>query len=370
MDFFEEMPQLDITLLTNNGNGGKPADATKTQTDNTQGVDTTTDIPTLEVDSTKDKGAQTQSRSIFESNEDEEPEVENTTTDNSTEESPVKVIASFLKEKGVAEFTDEEFRDDDEFIAETVNKTIEKKSTEGIQAYKDTLPEEIKALIENYEEGVPLGQLLEFEQKAFELSTITAEKLKEDSRLQEEIVEAHMLATGWNKEETNERIKELQDAGIMEKESIRSLAKLTQLEKANKENTIRQAQEKRKADAAKYQEQVAQLQKTITSKKEFFENLPTNDTEKKAVFEAITKYDKTGRNKISQLLADPEMYIKTAYFLEVLKGDLTKLKKAATTDVVKNTKKILDGTPVKTDSRFGSKDLSILKGFLKNKPKF
>ena len=377
MDFFENMPDLDISLLTK---GKTDVDTKNTKT--TQVTDTTdnADVTNTTDNTNKDKSVRDTSASKgslsnpFASDDtDEDNDTESTdskpvdTQVDTTDESPIKLLASFLKEKGAIDFTDEEFADNDEFIPEQVTKTIEKKATEGVQAYKEALPEEIKALIENYEEGVPLGQLLEFEQKSFELSTITADKLKEDSKLQEEIVEAHMLATGWSKEETNERIKEMQDAGIMEANALRSLTKLSQIEKVNKENTIKEAQERKKADTAKYQAQVDQLNTTIKGKKEFFEGLVTNDAEKKQVFDAITKYDKTGRNKISQLLADPETYIKTAYFLEVLKGDISKLKKVATTQAINTTKKTLD-TPIKTDSRFNGKDLSLIKRFLKTKP--
>lgn len=378
MDFFENMPDLDISLLTKS----KPdttAVAEITQVSDTQNnTATITDVASTDTKKNKlvkDTSVnQTTAKNPFVSDEPEEveeveepdkPETFNTQT--GAEESPIKLIASFLKEKGAIEFSDEDFSDNDEFIAEQVNKTIEKRSNEGIQVYKDTLPEAIKDLIENYEEGVPLGQLLEYEQKSFELSTITAEKVKEDSKLQEDLVESYMLNTGWSKEETDERIKELQDAGIMEKEAVRALTKLKQLEISNKESLIRQSQEKKKIETAKYQAQVEQLNNTIKGKKEFFDGLPTSDIEKKQVFDAITKYDKTGRNKITQYLSDPETYIKTAYFLEILKGDISKLRKVATTQAINTTKKTLD-TPVKTESRFNSTDLSLIKRFLKTKP--
>lgn len=280
-------------------------------------------------------------------------------------ESPSKLISSFLREKGIVDYTDEEFKDNDDFIAEVVDKTTNKKSAEGIQAYKDGLPEEIKQLIENYEEGVPLGQLLEHEQKEFELSSITPERIKEDSRLQENIVEAYLSNIDWSKEEITEHIKGLQDAGIIEKEAVKLHGKLIQMDKTKKEQTIKQAQAEKKAHNDKYQAQIAQLQNTIKEKKEFFEGIITNDMEKKAVFDAITKYDKNGRNKISQLLNNPEIYLKTAYFLEILKGDISKLKTAAKTASVKDTLKKIDTT--KPESRFNGKNLDVLNSYLKTK---
>jgi len=367
-DLFDDIPALDISVLTEkketdtNDKTGE-AKNSKDSKDSKESKDTKTeDTPRglFDVDDKETVGIREEdtedTKNTSEGGEGEEGE----------NESPIKLLSSFLKEKGAIDYTDEEFSDNDEFIPEQVNKTIEKKATEGIQEYKDSLPEEIKQLIDNYEDGVPLGQLLESEQKTFELSSITEDKLSQDSRLQEEIVEADLLRQGWTKDETNERIRELQDAGIMEKWANKSLGKLLQLERDNKEAAIRQVQEKKKADAAHYNEQINNLQNTIKDTKEFFEGVSTNDIEKKSVFEAITKYDKTGRNKISQLLADPKNYIKVAYFLEVMKGDISKLKTAAKTAAIKDTKKTID-SPVKT-SRFGGKDLSVIKNFLKSRP--
>jgi len=50
---------------------------------------------------------------------------------------------------------------------------------------------------------------------------------------------------GLNINEINERIKELQDAGIMEKVALATHPKLLQMEKAQKEDSVKQVQEKR-----------------------------------------------------------------------------------------------------------------------------
>ncbi len=363
-ELFDNIEPLDISLLT--GKKEETTDNQQVRSGTTGRFSTEADEPKFEKpEAIKVEGVAKVEAEV----ETETTEAEIVEETAEVEQSPVKMISSFLKEEGIADFTDEEFRDDDKFIAEVVGRTIDKKSAEGIQAYKDELPAEIKALIESYEDGVPLGQLLESEQKTYELSVITPEKIKEDSRLQEDLVESYMLSTGWSKEETNDRIKELQDAGIIEKEAIRAHGKLVQLEKANKDNALLEVKNSKLEAQKKYENTVKQLQTTINNKKEFFENIATNDNEKKQVFDAITKYDKTGRNKISQLLADPEMYLKTAYFLEVLKGDLSKIKTTATTAAVNGLKKKIDA-PIKTESRFGGKNLEVLNGFLKSKQTF
>jgi len=368
-DIFAELPDLDISLLTNKKE--PKTEEHKVSTTSDTGIFDTggEEIPTEEeLEDPKNPKAEVKEEHKGTLGDPQGGIEEKDDDDEEGESSAVKLIASFLKEKGVVDYKDEEFEDNDDFIANTVKSTIDTGVESGVSDYKETLPEEIKALIENYEDGVPLGQLLEHEQKSFELNSITEDKIRESSSLQEELVEAHLMATGWTKDETDERIKELQDAGIMEKWAITAHSKLSGMEKANAQAAIKQAQVQRAEDNKKYQAQVDQLKTTINDTKEFFEGVNTNDGEKKQVFEAITKYDKSGRNEISQLLNDPKNYLKVAYFLKVMKGDISKLKTSATTEAVKNIGRTIDST-AKKSSRFGKANLSTIQSFLNTKIK-
>ncbi len=370
-DIFGDIPTLDISTLINKDS--KTAQPTSASTGgrfrigpDTPELDEPTPTGAIKdkVEPTTPKGIVPEEEIVDDKTDIDQIDIPDNT---STDDSPIKAIASFLKEKGAIDYTDEEFQDNDNFIADTVNKTIEKKSTEGINNYKESLPEEIKKLIDNYEDGVPLAQLLESEQRIFEVSSISVDRLKEDSRLQEDVVSSYMANTGWTQAEITERIKELQDSGFMEKEATRSLGKLVQFEKDQKQTLITQAQQEKVANQTKQKEQITKLQKDINEKKEFFKDVPTNEVEKKAVFEAITKGDKQGRNKVTQMLSDPETYIKVAYFLEVMKGDISKLKTVATTQVVNGVKKTLDAQVKSEPSRFGKTNLSTIQNFLKSK---
>lgn len=359
-DIFGDIQDLDISKLISPDKENKQPTAASSNGRFTIGPD----IEELESEKEKSTIGIEDKKPIIQ--EEETEEVEQSEPETKVEAgSVIKEIASFLKEKGVVEFTDEEFQDQDDFIPEIVNKAITKGKEAGINDYKESLPEEIKNLINNYEDGVPLGQLLEVEQRVFEVSSIEPERIKESSRLQEEIISAYMSNTGWNQTEIDERVKELQDANLMEKEALRSHTKLVQIEKENKQQLIKEAQQKKIENQTKQREQIDNLKKSINDKKEFFTGIPTNDIEKRDVFNAITKVDKNGRNEITQMLSDPETYIKVAYFLKVMKQDTSKLKTVIKTEVVNGVKKTLGEQPVKTESRFGKADLSTIKNFLK-----
>lgn len=291
---------------------------------------------------------------------------ENTEEDNQkqkayqeNQESPIKLFATLLKEKGHIDFKDEEFRDDDDFLVEQLVK-------KNKDTYVNSLPEEIKQLIENYEVGVPIGQLLEKEQELFELSNIKDDDIKKDTDIQQDIVKAYFLENKWSKEEVDEKIDELTESGTLEKEALRLFPKLLRAKEDEKIEMLNKAKEKRHQEMTDYQNKLDNLKNTLSKTKEFLSGIPVSEEEKKVVFDSIVRQDKNGSNEIGKLLSNPDNYIKVAYFLKVLNGDITNIKSKLTTQVIQQNKGKID-TPVKKESVLNKVDYSIIKRALKLK---
>lgn len=282
-----------------------------------------------------------------------------TNTDNQSEESPIKLFASLLKEKGHIDFKDEEFRDDDDFLVEQLVKRNK-------DTYINSLPEEIKQLIENYEVGVPIGQLLEKEQEVFELSNIKDDDIKKDTDIQQDIVKAYFLENKWSKEEVEEKIDELSESGTLEKEALRLFPKLLRAREDEKAELINKAKERRHKEMADYQTKIDNLKNTISKTKEFFSGIPVSEDEKKTIYDSIVRQDKNGANEIGKLLSNPDNYIKVAYFLKVLNGDITNIKSKLTTKVIQENKGKIDA-PIKKESVLSKVNYEVLKRALKVK---
>ena len=58
----------------------------------------------------------------------------------------------------------------------------------AVEMYKETLPDRVKDLINNYEEGVPLEQLLKLDKEELQVLSLDEDKIKEDISLQKETV--------------------------------------------------------------------------------------------------------------------------------------------------------------------------------------
>jgi hypothetical protein len=373
MDPFE-LPGLDISALLN-----KTAPDPSNQTSAVQGTqfqvrDTSvfeevqqTDSKAPEKTEKTEKTAEAQKQSIsaalhnqIAERDEEEAEVP---AENNTDSSPVKALASFLKEKGIIEYTDEELRDEDDFISESVQKTISKQ----VDEYKNSLPEEIKQLVELYEDGVPLGALLEKEREIFEYSQVDITKIKDNINLQKTLVNNFYSEIGESSEEIKERIQEFEDSGILEKEATRALNKLKIIQEQQKQDIIAQTQQQKKMREDRYREQLTRLQDTLKNTKEFIPGIATNEAEKKAVFEGITKFS-NGKNKVMEFMDKPENYVLISYIANALKGDFSKLKKATTTQALNDIKSTISSTPKK--SVFSGVDQTILKKIANQKVNF
>ena len=89
--------------------------------------------------------------------------------------SPLKVFAEMQREKGLIDYKDEDFEDNEEFIFNKVEETIKS----GVNEYKETLPPEIKYLVDNFEEGVPLHDLINLSSQQQEYDNIPEKAVDE-----------------------------------------------------------------------------------------------------------------------------------------------------------------------------------------------
>ena len=98
-------------------------------------------------------------------------ETSETSEEEEEAENPLRVFAEMQREKGLIDYKDDEFEDNEEWLLNKVSETVDYKVSE----YKDTMPAEIRYLLENYEEGVPLTNLLNMQSQEQVYESITPE---------------------------------------------------------------------------------------------------------------------------------------------------------------------------------------------------
>ncbi len=293
---------------------------------------------------------------------------ENSETNEEQEVSPIKVFADILVGKGLAdEFKPEDFEDSDEFLTKLYDNKLKKDLETEITAYKDSIPEALRELIDNYEEGVPLHELLKKEATISEYSSIKVEDLKEDEVKQKNIVKENLRRQGLSEEKAQAKVDRMETAGILSDEAEDALESLIKYEQKAKQDFIAQEKAAEQAEKQNYQNWLKSLDTTIKAKQEIVPGVKLTDSQRKQLYEAITKpVDRHPQTKApitafqKKQLEDPEYLIKVAYLANVLNWDFGALERSLTTKVVKKVTNTAT-TYKEPPSKMKGVDMSILK---------
>ena len=259
-------------------------------------------------------------------------------------ESPLKEFAKMLGEKGIIDFTDEDFEDNDDYIIKKTNDRI----SAGIEEYKASIPDEIKYLIENYEEGVPVGKLIANLVKDSNYSDITVDKLEENEGMQKKILTELLEYNGDSNEEITEKLDDYESSGILFKESKRALNKLNTIREATKAREIEDAKQEKKQREDNYKAWLNNLNTTISKKTEILPGLTLSDNDKKKIFDSITKpigKDANGNfiNAVQKArMDDPDFDLKVAYFATIKNWDISSIKVVGKKEAVSSLKKAIE----------------------------
>lgn len=181
--------------------------------------------------------------------EDEEADASSDDTDNSSEEETedgekfsYKAFLSHLNDEGVISFEDkEDLPDTPEVVYESVKKTI----TDGINSYKESIPEEGQKFLDYLEKGGDPKRYIDTLQAPIDLQAIDLD-LESD---QEKVLREYLKTQDYTPEEIDETITDYKDNLLLDKQSKVAAKKL--------EKTF----EKRNEILLQEQEQVAEQQR-------------------------------------------------------------------------------------------------------------
>ena len=279
----------------------------------------------------------------------EEPVSETTEASEAEEEteSALRVFAEMQRDKGLIDFNDEEFQEDDEWLLNRVSDTIESKVNE----YKDSIPSEIKYLLDNYEAGVPLGNLLEMQNQEQVYESISVENLEKSDALQRNVVRDLLVKTGWSEERANKKIQRYEDAGVLHEEAEEALSSLVEMQKREKEQFVENKKKEQQQRIEAHEKWLVDLKDHIGKKEEILPGFKLSPRDKDNLYKGITKLDRQGKNEIMRLREkDPEFDLKIAYLATVLKWDFSAFERQSTT---KSTRKLADA--IKSTKKTGSR---------------
>jgi len=263
------------------------------------------------------------------------------------EPNALRIFAEMQRDKGLIDYKDDEFEDDEEWLLNKVSETVDSKVGE----YKDSMPSEIRYLLENYEEGVPLNNLLNMQSQEQVYESISPEALEKSEALQKNVVRDLLLKSGWSEERVQKKLQRYEDAGVLHEEAEEALSSLVDIQKQQKEQYVLQQKQEQQQRVQAHEQWLTDLKDHIGKKEEILPGFQLSPKDKDNLYKGITKLDKSGKNEIMRLREkDSEFDLKIAYLATVLKWDFSAFERQSTT---KSTRKLADA--IKSTKKTGSR---------------
>jgi predicted GIY-YIG superfamily endonuclease len=279
-----------------------------------------------------------------EEEETEEDKEEEPSSDSKEKQSssPLTPYAKLLKEEGILPNMDLESFDG---TADGLKQAMVEEIIGAVEYYKDSLPDRVKNLINNYEEGVPLDKLLEIDRIEVEVEKISEDTIKEDVDLQKKMVETYLKKTSkFSEKKIKNMIQYYEDSGELESEALSATSELKDLITKEKEESIEEAKAAQQRAQQQAQKELAELNKKIQDMDEIIPGMKVNSKVKSDLVKSLTTpvgKDMNG-NPVNRIVAarmeNPiDFEIKLHYLFEITKGfkDFSKLVEKGKKDSIK-----------------------------------
>ena len=271
------------------------------------------------------------------------PEVGATSTEEDI--SVVKGIAEWAKTQGILEYDTEKFQDTEDWLKEAFTGKVQKEVQAEVSAYKESLPGVIKDVLNNYEEGVPLDELIYSKSREIEYNGINEKILDENKDLQKRLVADWLANQDYTQEEIEDTIKKYDDSLLLDDQAKIALKKLKVFEQRYQANLVQAAEQNKKDQQTAFLKQLDSLEKEIMASEEIIPGIKTTPEERKKIFESYTKTDsKKETALIKALKSDPKAWFKITQFMVLMNGNLDSVKTKMVTEATNKVKSTVGGT--------------------------
>ena len=269
--------------------------------------------------------------------EGESTEEELTEESDTGEVSQLGVIANFLKEEGIVDFEEDEFEDSEEGFQTLIQNEIKK----GIEKYKTDLDPLAQEFIEYVDKG---GDPQHFVKATSDVdfSKIDVKMIDGKENLQKQLVAELMRREGFDQDEISSDIQDFVDGGLIAKRATRALSKLKGLQTKDRQNLLREQEDKSNKEKEDHQTFLTSLKEDIETREEIA-GFDINNKAKKDFYNYITEVDrKTGKTRlVSDSEADKDSQLKMAW-LYYNKFNFSKIEKKARTKATSSLKANLE----------------------------
>lgn len=212
-----------------------------------------------------------------------------------TSSSPLIPYAKYLKEEGILpNFDLEKFDGSIDSLRDGMFNEI----LSGVEQYKATLPEPVKALLNNYEEGVPLETLLKIDAEKAKYTSITQEQLESEDVQKSLIREYLTKTTKFSKEKIEKEISRLADLQELEDEAKGVLPELIAIQQEAEQGAVEEAKKQKELAEQSRLQELESLRSTLETTDEVIPGIKLSDAMRQKVFKNLTT--PVGYNELGQ----------------------------------------------------------------------
>lgn len=208
-----------------------------------------------------------------------------------SEDSSLKVFASWLGDKGLVDYDEETFEDSEDGLKKLMSSTVEKE----VERYKQSLPEDVHKLVEFVEAG---GDPKQFMDLYYNQSSWADFKLEDESD-SKAVLKEYLKAQGEDEDEINETLDTYEISGILEKKAKAALTKLQNAEKSYQEQLV-EVQKKYDAEQKELAKKQYEDFKAKLYAKDEIQGFKLTPKMKDNLWDFIMKPDKTGKTGLQK----------------------------------------------------------------------
>lgn len=275
----------------------------------------------------------------------------------SPSDSNIIAFAKALSEQGVLSDLPEDFDGTTEGLVKLMQNTV----NSGIEAYKNDLPPVIKDLVDNYEENVPLKDLIDTKSREIQYSTITEEAIDGNVDLQKALIAEDLKNRGYTQEKINERIEMFESNDVLASEAKDAQAALVNVEKYHQEQLKKKTEEEKELAAKKNEENLSNIKTSIGKLQEIIPGIALNDNSRENIYKSMTSVVETDANGrpmnavMKTRTEDPLKFETTLHYLHslgVFDGDWSKIRNVSKSNAMKElTEKLNSNTSTMTPGK-------------------
>ena len=225
------------------------------------------------------------------------PSDSNSSSDSSPSSSPYLAFAKDRAKEGVfLDFSDEDWKglvekhegDEAAALREISQVSISEMIKSGVETFKESLTEEEKALYEAKEKGIPLDKYGIAKTNFTKYSNISADDLKENVKLQEEVVSKVLELRGFSPEEIQEEIEGYKALENLESKAEKALGGLPKVYKKQIEDLEENAKASEDSRKDQIRQRVAKMKKLVETTPEIIPGIKLTKPTREKILSSMT----------------------------------------------------------------------------------